>query len=868
MAIPCSQLHKTLTDLAMLIASQPGFDTLDKVTAEMQKVVDPAITRTILADAITAASTGTQKAMDDAAATLAEIRREARTDSSLRAKIADATKALASDPTPKETVKPAKAAPEAIVKLREELGALREAISEREKGSDKEQALRSISKRIGAGVDIADLKGGVRSLARALVEEGIEGRTELVDEIHKLIEPEVPGLTKRMVQDLISGYGDYRTLTGDAVDAKLRDLKGQLQQVSKLQDMQEKHQLPLRTGSERRIPSEEERHLIQQVNDTKKSLGLAAVDPAVQLKSTLDTIKTRLRNQIADLQQEIITHKRRERIKKKPPSDAESIALQQKRDELKKKYVETFGENTGAIEARIEELQKHLADGTVPPPVTRKQVPVSERVATLRAVRDQLRKSIQTSEPAARKRVEAQIKRLTDIADAIDAGEYVPPEPKGKPDPLSHEIDKAMYQRDRLRAAVQHHIESMRPKSAFEKAKQLAYEPIQASRSLMTSMDISATARQGGFINFGNPDLAAKMIGVQLKSFADPVFAHKVNQEVMNLPHAPILHRAGLYLAPDLDAPATAREEAFMSRWAEKVPGVKQSERAYNTGLNYIRGTRANAMIEGLARNGSVTLDEARVIANYVNVATGRGNLYQMETAAQGLAQIFFSPRYWASRIELATGQPLWAGKWQGTGRARLAVAKEYAKFMLGMTAFVGLGVLAGGVLGLDPRSTDFLKLKFGDMRIDPFMGISQNLVLASRLYSGKTVNQEGKTSDLSGPGHKYGSTDQGDLILRFIRSKLAPGPAAAINLITRKDMQGQPTSIPGEIKRMVVPMPFSDVYDAIKSDGVTGGVAAGLAALLGLGVQTYSNDAPTPAEKMQKRIDAKMERIKQLQGN
>jgi hypothetical protein len=38
--------------------------------------------------------------------------------------------------------------------------------------------------------------------------------------------------------DMISGYGDYKQLSKDQVSVQLRDLKGQMQQVGKLQDME------------------------------------------------------------------------------------------------------------------------------------------------------------------------------------------------------------------------------------------------------------------------------------------------------------------------------------------------------------------------------------------------------------------------------------------------------------------------------------------------------------------------------------------------------------------------------------------------------------------------------------------------------
>src|SRR5207237_6903310 len=83
------------------------------------------------------------------------------------------------------------------------------------------------------------------------------------------------------------------------ISVKLRDLKGQYRELSKLADMAA-GEPPKKSGTEYPTPSDEERQLTKQVNEAKKKGGYEVTDPAKQLKSALDAIKTRLKNQITD----------------------------------------------------------------------------------------------------------------------------------------------------------------------------------------------------------------------------------------------------------------------------------------------------------------------------------------------------------------------------------------------------------------------------------------------------------------------------------------------------------------------------------------------------------------------------------------
>lgn len=201
----------------------------------------------------------------------------------------------------------------------------------------------------------------IRKLAENFVREGVKEREPLIDAVHGAIKDIIPGgITRRQTMDAISGYGEFRSLDQDAVKAELRDLKGQMQQVGKLQDM-EAGKAPSKTGSERRTPSDEERALIKQVEEAKRKGGFKVTDPAKQLKTALDSIKTRLTNAIKDLETQIASKTKIVRDKTSVKLDDAAEALKKQRDLLQEEFDKIFGDKKLTDAQRIE-IAKKSAD--------------------------------------------------------------------------------------------------------------------------------------------------------------------------------------------------------------------------------------------------------------------------------------------------------------------------------------------------------------------------------------------------------------------------------------------------------------------------------------------------------------------------
>jgi len=244
----------------------------------------------------------------------------------------------------------------------------------------------------------------IQQLARHFVEQGVKKPGELVDAVHSVIVDIIPKITKRDVADAVSGYGKYKLLSKDEVSVILRDLKGQLQQIAKLEDMA-RGMAPKKTGIERRTPTDAERALQKLVNEEKKKGGYDIVDPATQLKSALDAVKTRLTNEIKDLESQIAKRERIVKDKTTLKYDAEAEALRARRNELKSEFDEIFGKPgitpeqqmsraMGAVQKSIDEYTRRINEKDIGPREKKPELH-SPELDKLRADRERLKADYQ-----------------------------------------------------------------------------------------------------------------------------------------------------------------------------------------------------------------------------------------------------------------------------------------------------------------------------------------------------------------------------------------------------------------------------------------------------------------------------------------
>jgi len=337
-----------------------------------------------------------------------------------------------------------------------------------------------------------------------------------------------------------------------------------------------------------------------------------------------------------------------------------------------------------------------------------------------------------------------------------------------------------------------------------------------------------------------------------LKSFASPKAAFAVLKQIQERPNYPLYKSSKLFIN-EPGSSLSHMEEAYMSRWAKKIPGVAGSERAYTTFLNKLRSDSFDAMANALTKDGKPTANEAKIISNFVNVATGRGTIGMADQAAVGLNTFFFAPRFVASRFQMALGQPIYAGlpsgkiPFKGTAKARALVATEYGRLLIGYATIYGLAAAAGYKIGDDIRSSDFGKIIMGNTRIDPLAGVSQVSVLLGREISGQTKTIGGKVTPIRGPGVKFGGSTGASVAGNFLRTKLAPVPSIVLDAATGKNVVGQTVTTTDILQHSLVPITLQDIYSVMQDQGLPAGPALSILALFGERMQVFSPKQNSP---------------------
>ncbi len=381
------------------------------------------------------------------------------------------------------------------------------------------------------------------------------------------------------------------------------------------------------------------------------------------------------------------------------------------------------------------------------------------------------------------------------------------------------------------------------PSKLWQEFWELANVP----RAIMASWDMSAPLRQGVLLAPGHFKDWAKSIRPMIRAFMDEDFAKTYYKALTEGADAARREKAGLFMAEFGDiASAASREEVYIGgRLASAVPLVSRSERAYVTFLNSLRANVFDSVTRGwddIAKTGGKAIAQGKAdevaLAHFLNAASGRGSLPgALKKYPELLSATFFSPRLLIGRVEAgAMGAKAIGQVAIGKGSP---VTKMIAK---DVAAFVGTGV---GILSLlkmsgaadveiDPRSSDFGKVRVGQMRFD-FWGGYQPIAR----YTAQLIAGERKSI---GTGEEM-PVDRQNVALNFLRSKLSPLAGATTDIMAGETMMGEQMGTSEETRTQVwnrlAPLFIQDLAEAVQSQGPMGALKAAPGAV-GVGVQTF----------------------------
>lgn len=468
------------------------------------------------------------------------------------------------------------------------------------------------------------------------------------------------------------------------------------------------------------------------------------------------------------------------------------------------------------------------------------------------------------------KRLNAYKKRIQDKIDEIETqlknDDFSKPEKKEevKLDKEAKELKDRLIKlkRDREIRILKKEYEN---RSSKEKLLDKISEVGNIPRAVMASVDFSAPLNQAIVATAGYPKIAKKAAIQMFKSAASQKEFDRWFYDLKESPSYDLMKESGLAITDPHSPFLTAREEAFMSGYADMIGGlpgkglskitgknlnfnpIRGSERAYTQYLNKMRVDIFLRFAERFAEAGKTFDNNEKLykkLADYVNNITGRGKLGPLEKYAPVFNALFFSPKLMASRLALLN--PVYFATLPAP------LKKAYLKDMGKM---IGIGSTILGLFSLysltqkddedkisvelDPRSSDFGKIRQKNTRWNMWGGFQPYVRMAAQLSTGQHKSTNTGYIQEYGKDARFGYT-RGKAITSFFRNKLAPVPAMTWDLTSGRNSIGEKATLGKELKEHLIPLSIQDISDAWKEYGVKSLLNVGIPAAFGVGVQSY----------------------------
>lgn len=403
--------------------------------------------------------------------------------------------------------------------------------------------------------------------------------------------------------------------------------------------------------------------------------------------------------------------------------------------------------------------------------------------------------------------------------------------------------------------------------------KQVFLDIANSTKGIVASLDNSFFGRQGIKMLYSNPDIWARDF---LKSWGDIASSlgggdplAVIKADIYSRPNAMNGNYGRMKLALGMEV-----EEAFPTTLPERIPIFgriyKASEAAFNGGALRFRADYGDRVIKMATDFGVDTRNAKQMegVGRLVNAMTGRGAIGHLGSAAETINAAFFSIRFVKSNYDTLFGHVIGSGIEAGPARdfVRRQAAMNLLKIAGGMAAVLfTANQFWPGSVEMDPRSSDFGKIKIGNTRFDISGGMGAMVTLAARLVPTLHNGKWGMWSKSSTSGTwtnlqagAFGQRTGLDVINDFFEGKLSPLAGTIRDLLKGKNFNGAPLSYQHPLDTaltigpgLVVPMGYSSLTDAMNTPNSANLLAIAILDGLGFGANTYSN-APPPAHPRQ----------------
>jgi hypothetical protein len=289
-------------------------------------------------------------------------------------------------------------------------------------------------------------------------------------------------------------------------------------------------------------------------------------------------------------------------------------------------------------------------------------------------------------------------------------------------------------------------------------------------------------------------------------------------------------------------------EEQYPNSIWEKVPVTgrvfKASEVAFKSSAVTMRTGLYDLLSNTAKENGVDIKDDVFIkdLGKMVNSLTARGEGKVSSNEVTRL--VLWAPKMLKGNLDVLTAHGLGAG-------LKTSFARKQALMNLTKIAgeVVGTAVLLNavrpGTVETNPQSSDFLKIKVNNTRIDALTaGKGSIITLLARLLTGKTKSTTtGKVTELN--SGKFGAPTMFDVGMDFLVNKTTPPARTIIDYLRGTDANFQKTTVMGEIMNKA-PISIQNFYK-VNNDYTTWAIIGNILDLGGINSNTYT---PIPKKK------------------
>ena len=298
-------------------------------------------------------------------------------------------------------------------------------------------------------------------------------------------------------------------------------------------------------------------------------------------------------------------------------------------------------------------------------------------------------------------------------------------------------------------------------------------------------------------------------------------------------------------------------EEQFPTSLPERIPflgkAFKASQVAFEGSALRMRTGLFDWLVEKATGNG-LEITDAHIVdfGKLTNSLTARD---QGKITESGVVRLFlWAPRMLKANLDVLTGHGF--GKGLETSFARKQAGINVVK-VIGETAILMMiaNAIKPGSAELDPRSSDFGKIKIGNTRFDITGGAGSIVVLSARIASalaGKPAYKSTSTGKLTKLNTgEFGSRTAWDVLLDFLTNKTNPPARLLVDALKGENWIGEDITFKKELLSLT-PISIQNIID-LKDDNSVNAILGIISDALGVSANTY---VPVPPKEEKKSTE------------